>query len=451
MADYNKYLDELFNTTKNIGKEIGPVAKQGASKAKTLGKGAIRTFVPYVDAGIYANTGINDIKSGHPWRGVGQLGLAGIDAGIDTAAILAGLATAPEGGAGYWGSMALKQGAKQALKKGIKTFGKPVIKKVLKDYTVPRTIGQGIASVGLQYGIDDDVLKKDQPQAQPQVNTQPNNQQKPQGNNTSANIGGGYNQYPSTSTDDFIRQLVATNGVNAVDNNIPIDTTDIPNTTLQNISNQQNEQPQTNNDILNRLSEYYEQQKEYRRPYLEGLQSYADNYNDLSRRAFNMDRYLAGIAGWSGNDNFARMIGRYNPATIEATRLDLLNKLAQEQVNELDLGNKAIGNAAMLEEAGLSPDAAFADPNMIKSLATIMNARTAADARRYVADQTYKARIYDTQLDNAIAMAKQQKRLDVMRELEYMKARNRYNIAQLQAQAYGYGNANNILQNGPLQ
>jgi hypothetical protein len=446
MADYNKYLDELFTTTKNIGKEIGPVAKQGVSKAKTAGKWVGRTFVPYVDAGIYANTGINDIRSGHPWRGAGQLGLAAIDAGIDTAGILAGIATAPEAGAGYWGTVALKQGAKQALKKGIKTFGKPLIKKVLKDSTVPRTIGQGIASVGLQYGIDDDVLKKEQPQPQSQANTQPNNQQKLQGNSTSGNVGGGYAQYPSTSTDDFIRQLVATNGINAGDSSVPIDTTG----SLENISTQQNEQPQTNNDILDKLSEYYEQQKEYRKPYLEGLQSYVDNYNDLNRRGFNMDRYLAGIAGWSGNNNFARMIGRYNPATVEATRLDLLNKLAQEQVNELDLGNKAIGNASLLQEAGLSPDAAFADPNMIKSIATIMNARTAADAKRYVADQTYKARVYDTQLDNAIALAKQQKRLDVMRELEYMKAKNRYNIAVLQAQAYGYGNANNTLQNGPL-
>ena len=445
MADYNKYLDELFKTTKNIGKEIGPVAKQGASKAKALGKGAVRTFVPYVDAGIYANTGINDIKSGHPWRGIGQLGLAGIDAGIDTASIIAGLATAPEGGVGYWGPMALKQGAKQALKKGIKTFGKPVIKKVLKDYTVPRTIGQGIASVGLQYGIDDDVLKKEQPQSQPKI--QPNNQQKQQGNSAPRNIGGGYTQYPSTSTDDFIRQLVATNGINAGESSVPIDTTG----NLENIPNQQNEQPQTNNDILNRLSEYYEQQKEYRKPYLEGLQSYAENYNDLNRRAFNMDRYLAGIAGWSGNDNFARMIGRYNPATVEATRLDLLNKLAEEQSNELNLGNEVIGNAAVLQQAGLPLEAVFANPNLIKNASSIMNAKTAAEARRYVADQTYKARMYDTQLDNAIALAKQQKRLDVMRELEYMKAKNRYNIAVLQAQAYGYGNANNILQNGPLQ
>lgn len=442
MADYNKYLDELFNTTKNIGEEIGPVAKQGASKAKALGKGAIKTFVPYVDAGIYAGQGINDFRTGHPWRGLGQLGLAGIDAGIDTAGIIAGLGT---GGAGYLGTTAMKKAARQALKQGIKTFGKPVIKKVLKDYTIPRTIGQGIVSVGIEFGKDKNVSKKEQPQSQP--NAKPNNQQKPQGNSNPGNINKGYTQYPSTSTDDFIRQLVATNGINAGDSNIPIDTTG----DLDNIPNQQNEQPQTDNDILNRLSEYYEQQKEYRRPYLEGLQSYAENYDDLNRRAFNMDRYLAGIAGWSGNNNFARMIGRYNPATVEATRLDLLNKLAEEQSKELNLGNEVVGNAAVLQQAGLPLEAVFANPNLIKNASSIMNARTAANTKRYVADQTYKARMYDTQLDNAIAMAKQQKRLDVMRELEYMKAKNRYNIAVLQAQAYGYGNANNILQNGPLQ
>lgn len=443
MADYNKYLDELFTTTKNIGKEIGPAAKQGASKAKALGKGAIKTFVPYVDAGIYAGRGINDFRTGHPFRGTGQLGLAAIDAGIDTAGILAGLGT---GGAGYLGSTAMKQAARQALKQGIKTFGKPAIKKVLKDYTIPRTIGQGLVSAGIEFNKDKKVPKKEQPQ-QLQPNAQPNNQQNPQGNSTTGAIGGGYAQYPSTSTDDFIRQLVDTNGINAGDSNVPINAI----STLENIPNQQNGQQQTNNDILNRLSEYYEQQKEYRKPYLEGLQSYAENYNDLNRRAFNMDRYLAGIAGWSGNDNFARMIGRYNPATVEATRLDLLNKLAEEQSKELNLGNEVVGNAAVLQQAGLPLEAVFANPNLIKNASSIMNARTNAEAKRYVADQTYKARMYDTQLDNAIALAKQQKRLDVMRELEYMKARNRYNIAVLQAQAYGYGNANNILQNGPLQ
>lgn len=437
MADYNKYLDELFSTTKNIGKEIGPIAKQGASKAKTLGKGAIKTFVPYIDASIYAGQGINDFRTGHPFRGTGQLTLAGLDALADTAGLMAGSLT---GGGGYLGERALKAAGKAAIKAG----GKKALKYFAKQSAIKPALVRGVASVGLQSGINNG--KQDSPEQLPQQ--QPNNQSKQQVNNTATNIGRGYTQYPSTSTDDFIRQLVATNGINVGDSSVPIDTTG----TLENIPNQQNEQPQADNDILNRLSEYYEQQKELRKPYLEALQDYANNYQDYQRKSFNMDRYLAGIAGWSGNDNFARMIGRYNPATVEATRLDLLNKLAQEQVNELDLGNKAIGNAALLQEAGLSPDAAFADPNMIKSIATIMNARTAAEARKYVADQTYKARIYDTQLDNMIKKEINNNRMSNARYLTQLREQNRYKIAQLQAQAYGYGgNVAGALQQLPLQ
>lgn len=422
MADFNKYLDILYSNTKDIGKEIGSTVSKVTPKAKAFGKGAVR-FLPYVDAGIYAGQGIKDFQTGHPWRGAGQLGLAGLDAALDTASLLTG-------GSG----LVAKQAGKQVAKKGVQK----ILLEMAKRNTLGSTLGRGAVSVGLQYGIDDDVLKKEQPQSQP--STQPNNQQKPQGNSTSANITGGYTQYPSTSTDDFIRQLVATNGINAGDSNGVIDNTG----TLENIQNQQNEQPQTNNDILDRLSEYYEQQKEYRKPYLEGLQSYAENYNDLNRRAFNMDRYLAGIAGWSGNNNFARMIGRYNPATVEATKLDLLNKLAEEQSKELNLGNEVVGNAAVLQQAGLPLEAVFANPNLIKNASSIMNARTNAEARRYVADQAYKAKVYDTWLDNKIKQEINNGRMANARQLAQLRENNRYNIAVLQAQAYG--NLGNRLQ-----
>ena len=414
MADNSKYLDELFKTTKNIGKEIGPIAKQGASKVKTLGKGAIR-FLPYVDAGIYAGQGINDIRTGHPWRGAGQLGLAGLDAALDIASLLAG----PEG-------ILLKQAGKKVAKKGIQK----VLQNMAKKNTLGNTIGRGVASVGLQLGIDGNQPNRQQEQLPKQEQLQQANSNVNRNNNVSNRY-----QYPSTSTDEFIRDLVNANGVEDIQNSEPIVGGIETNVNSSNLEEDNQQQPISG--ILNRLEEYYNQQKEYRRPYIEGLQNYVDNYNELARRGFNMDRYLAGIAGWSGNDNFARMMGRYNPATVEATRLDLLNKLASANIDELDKGTQVVGNAALLQQAGLPVEAALANPNMVKNISSIMNARTNAEARRYVADQTYKARMYDTYLDNKIKQEIANGRMANARYLEQIKAQNRYNVAILQGAAYG--------------
>ena len=388
--------------------------KQGL---KTAGKVGLE-YTPYVGDVWDISRGGYQAFHGHPFIGTGQALLGG--AGLAANILFPGSGSVAKAG--------VKAGVKGVIRKGIEKLGGSKALKTgeniaKKLHSVPVQAASAITPE-LLYGMNNTNIDNNQEQLpQQQSNTQ-------QQNSISKTIGrvGKPSGYVNGNTNLATPEEV----MNILSGGTP--------STLEGIPIQQNEQPQTNNDILNRLAEYYEQQKEYRRPYLEGLQSYAENYNDLNRRAFNMDRYLAGIAGWSGNDNFARMMGRYNPATVEATKLDLLNKLAEEQSKELNLGNEVVGNAAVLQQAGLPLEAVFANPNLIKNASSIMNARTNAEARRYVADQAYKAKVYDTWLDNKIRQEINNGRMANARQLAQLRENNRYNIAVLQAQAYGYNN-----------
>ena len=174
-----------------------------------------------------------------------------------------------------------------------------------------------------------------------------------------------------------------------------------------------------------KLLRQYNTQAQELKPYREGLENLINNYPDIQRRAMARDEYYAGLAGWSGNRAFENMIGKYNPAEIEATRLDLLNKLAQSNIAEQQTVNSIPAVAKMMQRAGMPAEMALVDPSMISKMSNIISAQTAADARKYAAKLNYDARIYDTRLDNMIAYANQMGRNDVALELQRLKNQNR--------------------------
>ena len=173
-----------------------------------------------------------------------------------------------------------------------------------------------------------------------------------------------------------------------------------------------------------KLIQSYNKQQSYMQPYREGLQDLISNYDDLQRQAFNRDRYLAGIAGWSNNNNFGNLIGKYNPAEIEATRLDLVNKLAQNKIADEQGANTIVGTAKMMQKAGMPPEMALVDPAMIGKLSNILSAQTSAEARKYSADLNYKARMLDSYLDAAIKEALNKNNTKLAIQLQYMKNQN---------------------------
>lgn len=188
---------------------------------------------------------------------------------------------------------------------------------------------------------------------------------------------------------------------------------------------------------LGGMIDRYKRQRELQKPYIEGLQNLIDNYNNIQRNAMNLDKYFTGLAGWSGNDRWADFGRRYNPITTEATKLDLLNKLAQGQIGIDDIENEMRGNIALAQEAGIDPIVAMANPKLVNSLASIENARILADSRKYVADQNREAKLAGIYSNAMIQKAKQEGNWDLALKLQAMRNDGRLQSAIVNAVSFG--------------
>ena len=410
-------LDTLFANKKNIAEEVGNV-KKTVSKAKPIGK-----YMPFVGDTIDIGNAIHSYKTGHPWVGTGQLGLGIGGLILDTASLLA----APATGGASLGGIAAKQAGKQT----VKSLAKNLIKYGAKAQT-KKAIGptsRTIYSAGLnlfkeggnnqQQPIQKEASAKNNQQTkQPSVNNQ-------------------YKQkYPYTAPFDSIENLILsrTGGYN---NNI--EGQDLPNIQSLNTSNTtpNAEDSIVGNVELDGMIDRYKRQQELQKPYIEGLQNLIDNYNNLQRNAMNLDRYFTGLAGWSGNDRWADFGRRYNPITTEATKLDLLNKLAQGQIGIDDIENEMRGNIALAQQAGIDPRVAMANPKLVDALASIENAKTSAEARKYVADQNRETKLAGIYSNAMIQKAKQEGNWDLALKLQAMRNDGRLQSAIVNAVSFG--------------
>ena len=149
-----------------------------------------------------------------------------------------------------------------------------------------------------------------------------------------------------------------------------------------------------NGDKLDKLLELYNKRLELNKPYLEQLQNYTDNYRELQRQAYLRDVQRAGINDYiHGTNTASQLLGKYNPAEIEATRLDLMNKLLQTQSGELGGADELIGRAALAEAAGLPIEAALADKDTFKAMSPIMSSINALRGKTYSTDVNSRTKL----------------------------------------------------------
>ena len=137
---------------------------------------------------------------------------------------------------------------------------------------------------------------------------------------------------------------------------------------------------------LDKLLEAYERRLSVNQPYMNALWQYIENYPEMQRAAMNRDKWLTGVSILSGSPEFKNMIGKYNPADIEATRLDLLNKLLQTKANELSGMDELIGRAALTKTGNLPIEAALADKDTFKAMSPILSSINALKGRTYTTD-----------------------------------------------------------------
>lgn len=137
---------------------------------------------------------------------------------------------------------------------------------------------------------------------------------------------------------------------------------------------------------LDKLLEAYERRLSLNQPYMNALWQYIENYPEMQRAAMNRDKWLTGVSILSGSPEFKNMMGKYNPADIEATRLDLLNKLLQTKASELSGMDELIGRAALTKTGNLPIEAALADKDTFKAISPILSSINALKGRTYTTD-----------------------------------------------------------------
>lgn len=412
-------LDNLFANTKDIAKEVGNVGK---TAIKTGRVNPVAEYAPYIGDIYDITRGGYQAFHGHPFVGTAQA-LMGVG-GLAANALAPGSGTLAKAGIKAGGRALLKAGGKQLAKKAVDITAKRAKKPILNAVTRPIIpeiyyAWKGNNEQPIEQPIQEEALVGNNQQAkQPIANNQANQ------------------QYPYTAPFDSIENLILskTGGYN---NNI--EGQDLPDIQSLNTGNTpvDAEGSIAGNIDLNGMLDRYRRQQELQKPYIEGLQNLINNYNNLQRNAFNLDRYFTGLAGWSGNDRWADFGKRYNPITTEATKLDLLNKLAQGQIGIDDIENEMRGNIALAQQAGIDPRVAMANPKLVNALASIENAKTSAAARRYVADQNKEGKLIGIYSNAMIQKAKQEGNWDLALRLQEMRNDGRLQSAIVNAVSFG--------------
>ena len=371
-------LDMIFNKgkdiSKTIAKEVGPnttaraVAKEGIS------------FMPIVGDLWDVYRGTTQAFNGHPIVGTSQalLGVAGLGGNL----LAPGVGSAIK--AGVKVPKAIKTVAKAS--KGIRAINNKGNVQTAKALTPELFyLFGGNKNNSNQPKVDDITGTIPYIAGTNKINKQPTNVTSPQ------YVGG----QGSDGINDIIQAYYQNNGQPTNEGQrveIPQEQTDV--ITEGAVSED------IPNDKLQLLLDFYNKQQQNLDPYRKDLEAYINNYNNYARQKFNMDRYLAGIAGWSGNQNFGRMIGNYDPAEVEEKRLALMNKLAQEKSEEIAGPSRLIGNAYIAQAAGLPIEAALGDKDVFKAISPIMSSLNTLRGRRYTADTNLER----TKLANDVKM-----------------------------------------------
>ena len=212
------------------------------------------------------------------------------------------------------------------------------------------------------------------------------------------------------------------------------------------------EQPQQSGNLQDVLA-LYQAQLGANQPYLEALQNYLNNYDDIMNQSRRQQRYWAGAAGFTGNNAYRDLAKSYSPEQVEANRVQLIKALAEARQGNIGELNKLVGNAKTAMSMGLPAEAGLASKDMLNALVNLQRSRDLLEGKRYTADIGYEGkrygadanlygrqyasdlalqgRMYQATLDNQIRMAIAQGRMDVARELANEKNRVTLQAAML--------------------
>lgn len=137
------------------------------------------------------------------------------------------------------------------------------------------------------------------------------------------------------------------------------------------------QQPQQSGNTIDDIVALAQAQQQLRNeqmaPYIEALQEAMEKYGEGQNKNFFRDLGLAGLAGLTDNQAYTKMIGGYDENKPVEKRLSLQQQLAGLKQQQLFDPTQIYGNAELVQRLGLSPEAALANPDVLKQYANIYN------------------------------------------------------------------------------
>jgi hypothetical protein len=175
---------------------------------------------------------------------------------------------------------------------------------------------------------------------------------------------------------------------------------------------------------INAINDYISKLQEINQPYIESLQKFADNYDDLYNQNQLYNRRMRDLSAITGSPLWYQSAKDFNPLETEATKIDLQKKIQDAQAGDLNAINEIMGNLAMAEEMGLPPEAAFANKNLL----TMMAARDREANRYQIALENNLMKKYGIDRNYARALT-----------VQAMRGQNALDVAGMYTGAYGNG------------
>ena len=356
------------------------ITKQGL---KTLGK-----YAPLSGDVYDIISGKKKIEEGHPFIGGGQAALGA-----------AGLATL---GAGSIGKSTVKGLTKKAVANNIidKYIAKDILKQNMKTAKtankisgaihnpVTMTAGAGLPEMFLW--IEDMYNNGGNNKSLEDINTPPSDL--PSGASQYNYEGDGKN----TSNKSGASQIKQANEI------------------VTEIQPQNNELNTTDNSEL--IKQYLDMLNNSYGAYSNSLNDYIKNYNKNLGNYHRARDFYTGLAGWSGNSQWADLGKDYNSLQNEANKINLEKQLQDSNISNAEKIYEVMGNIAMAQDMGLPPQAAFANKNLLTAYS--MKERDAV--KQAIANAQIKAKIYG--IDERTAL---------MRELQDLKYKMGVDVANI--------------------
>lgn len=164
------------------------------------------------------------------------------------------------------------------------------------------------------------------------------------------------------------------------------------------------EQQQANLEAINN---YIARLQQINQPYINSLQNYLNNYNKMVDQRNRAARFWQGAASLTGNPAWANMANNYSPLTNEANRVAAVKQLQDAKAADVNAITEALGNMAAAQDIGLSPEAAFANKNLLSAISSdrklandLQKAQLMADTRLYGYDTVYNRALWQQLLRN---------------------------------------------------